>query len=166
MTSGGLIAAFTHMLFHSVIKICAFFAAGAVLHKTEKEYVSELEGIGRQMPVTFACFTVSALALTGIPPLCGFISKWYIATAATESGNYLAIAGVTVLLISALLTAIYMLVPAIKAFFPNKDIQTEQKRGDVGIKMTVPMVLCAACCILGGLFAQPITDLITEVLGI
>lgn len=164
MTPAGLVAAFCHMLFHSVIKIGAFFSAGAVLHTTNKEYIHQLEGLGRKMPVTFACYTVYALALTGIPPLCGFFSKWYIATAGIDADNALAVAGVVILLISAFLTAMYMLSPAIKAFFTDKEKPAEIK--EAGVCMLIPMILCAVLCILLGVFARVPVAAITEVLGI
>lgn len=164
MTPAGLVAAFCHMIFHSVIKIGAFFSAGAVLHTTNKEYIHQLEGLGRKMPVTFTCYTVYALALTGIPPLCGFFSKWYIATAGIDAENPLAVAGVVILLISAFLTAMYMLSPAIKAFFTDKEKPLKIK--EAGVCMLIPMVLCAALCILLGVFARVPVTVITEVLGI
>ena len=77
------------------------------MHQTEKHYVHELDGMGRKMPLVFGIFTVSALALMGVPGLAGFISKWNLASAAVESGNVLAYFGIGCLLLSALLTAIY-----------------------------------------------------------
>lgn len=167
MTPAGLLAAFCHLVFHSVIKICAFFAAGAVLHYSDREYVPQLEGLGRKMPVTFGLFAISALSLTGIPPFCGFFSKWYISTAALETGNGLAIAGVAVLLVSAFLTACYMLAPVIKAFFPrtgaDHDLATVK---EANWRMLVPMAVCAATCILLGLFAHVPINLFREVLSL
>lgn len=167
MTPAGLIAAFCHMIFHSVIKIGAFFAAGSVLHNSEREFVPQLEGIGKKMPWTFGFFTVSALALTGIPPFCGFFSKWYISTAALETEGVLEIIGVVVLLISALLTAIYMFSPIVKAFFPRENIEINLD----GVKeakpaMLVPMGICAVLCIVMGIFIKVPVELIGEVLGL
>ena len=167
MTEVGLIAAFCHLLFHSVIKIGAFFSAGAVLHKTEREYVEDLEGIGRKMPLTFIFFTISALSLTGIPPFCGFISKWYIATASIEANNPIAVAGVVVLLISAFLTAMYMLSPAIKAFFKRSDCTNDVENvKEANALMQIPMGICAILCIATGIFATPVIEIIKGVLGI
>ena len=75
MTTQALAASFLHLIVHSVVKIMAFFTAGAVLHYAHREYVPQLEGLGRYMPVTFACFTAAACALTGIPPFNGFVSN-------------------------------------------------------------------------------------------
>ena len=166
MTPAGLIAAFCHMIFHSAIKIGAFFSAGAVLHTQKKEYISELEGIGRTMPVTMGCYLISSLALTGIPPLCGFFSKWNIATAAVETDNIIAVLGVAGLLISAFLTAVYMLSPAIKAFFPNNNSETNTAVKEADKRMLIPLIICAAVSILFGVFAKIPVNMITEVLGI
>lgn len=166
MTKAGLIAAFCHLIFHSVIKIGAFFCAGSVLHNSKEEYISRLEGLGKKMPLTFGFFAVFALGLTGIPPLCGFFSKWYIALASVENGSSFAIAGVIVLLISAFLTAIYMLSPAIKAFFPSKDAEISFKAREANWRMLVPIGICAVLCVLLGIFAQAPVNLIEGVLGI
>ncbi len=167
MTPAGLIAAFCHLIFHSVIKIGAFFAAGSVLHNSEREYVPQLEGIGKKMPWTFGFFTVSALALTGIPPFCGFFSKWYISTAALETAGVLEIIGVVVLLISALLTAIYMLSPIVKAFFPRENAEIELENvHEAKPAMLVPMGICVVLCILLGIFVNIPVALIGEVLGL
>lgn len=167
MTPAGLVAAFCHLIFHSVIKIGAFFAAGSVFHNSEREYVPQLEGIGKKMPWTFGFFTVFALALTGIPPFCGFFSKWYISTAALHTAGTLEIIGVVALLISALLTAVYMLSPAIRAFFPRENVEINLD----GVKeakpaMLIPMGICAVLCILMGVFVKFPIEIIGEVLGI
>lgn len=167
MTPAGLVAGFCHLIFHSVIKIGAFFAAGSVLHNSEREFIPQLEGIGKKMPWTFTFFTVSALALTGIPPFCGFFSKWYISTAAIETAGVLQIIGVVVLLISALLTAIYMFSPIVKAFFPRENTEINLD----GVKeakpaMLIPMGICAVLCIVMGIFVKVPVEIIGEVLGL
>lgn len=166
MSRAGLIAAFCHMIFHSVIKIGAFFSAGSVLHNAREEYVHRLEGLGKRMPLTFGFFTVSALALTGIPPLCGFFSKWYIALACADEGSVIFSIGAGVLLISAFLTAMYMLTPCIKAFFPSENSACDIKAREADWKMLVPIGLCAALSILLGIFARVPLNLIEGVLGI
>ncbi len=167
MTPAGLVAAFCHLIFHSVIKIGAFFAAGSVLHNSEREYVPQLEGIGKKMPWTFGFFTVFALALTGIPPFCGFFSKWYISTAALHTAGALEIIGVVALLISALLTAVYMLSPVVRAFFPRENAEIDLD----GVKEAKPAMLatmgiCAVLCIVMGIFVKFPVEIIGEVLGI
>lgn len=129
MTPMGLTAALSHMIYHAVIKIALFFCAGAVLCKTHREYVRELDGLGRSMPVTFATFTLGSLALIGVPPLPGFISKWNLCTAAVAEGSRLAYIGMSALLVSALLTAVYMLTVVLKAYFPKDDFDYKSLQG-------------------------------------
>ncbi|MBQ6601334.1 MAG: proton-conducting membrane transporter [Clostridia bacterium] len=166
MSKAGLVAAFCHMIFHSVIKIGAFFCAGSVLHNSHEEYVHRFDGMGKKMPLTFGFFAVFALALTGIPPFCGFFSKWYIALAGVKEGSALAIIGVAVLLISAFLTAMYMISPCVKAFFPPKDYVSDVKANEANLKMLIPIGLCAVLSLLLGIFAKVPVNLIEGVLGI
>ena len=165
MTGEGLAAALLHMAFHAEIKILAFFCAGAVLHGTGREYLPELDGLGRRMPLTLGAFTVSALALVGIPPFSGFVSKWSILTAAADSCQPLAYAGAGVLLCAALLTAVYMFTSVRRMWFPaaGTDEGALEKVHEVNWKMTVPMVILAAAILLTGLFAQPVVDAVTAI---
>ena len=164
MTLPALTAAFLHLIVHSVVKILAFFTAGAVLHYSHREYVHQLEGLGKRMPVTFVCYTVAACALTGVPPFNGFVSKWYIALAAVDTYQPLPIIGFGVLLVSALLTAIYMFQIAVRAWFPRHSAPAipEGSVHEAGWQMLVPMVVLAAACLLMGLMPQGLLDLIRE----
>lgn len=164
MTPEGLVASWVHLIVHSVVKIMAFFCAGSVLHYAHREYVHELDGIGRRMPLTFIAFTVAACALTGVPPFNGFVSKWYIALASVGEGSIWATLGFVGLLISALLTAIYMFQVVIKAWFPAKDVPAIEAGSahEAGPMMTVPILILAALCLLMGLFPQSLLDIIRE----
>lgn len=165
MTPLGMTGALTHMVFHAFMKICSFFCAGAIMHQTEKHYVYELDGLGRRMPWVFGIFTVSSLALMGVPGLAGFISKWNLAYAAVESGNTLAYFGIACLLVSALLTAIYMLTIVIRAFFPPADFDenTGKEFSDPNWKMLVPLIVFAIAIVCFGLFSSPIVDFFRDV---
>ena len=165
MTPLGLVGALTHLIFHAVIKICSFFCAGAIIHQTEKQYVHELDGMGYRMPCVFGIFTVSALALMGVPGLAGFISKWNLASAAAESGNPVAYLGIACLLISALLTAIYMLTIVVRAFFPGKDFDDSSIKEfkDPNWKMLLPLFVFVFFTIAFGLYSQPLTDFFRDV---
>ena len=165
MTPLGLVGALTHLIFHAVIKICSFFCAGAIIHQTEKQYVHELDGMGYRMPCVFGIFTVSALALMGVPGLAGFISKWNLASAAVESSNPVAYFGIAGLLISALLTAIYMLTIVVRAFFPGKDFDDSSIKEfkDPNWKMLLPLFVFVFFIIAFGLYSQPLTDFFRDV---
>ena len=165
MTPAGLVGALTHLIFHAVIKICSFFCAGAVIHQTGKQYVHELDGMGYRMPRVFGIFTVSALALMGVPGLAGFISKWNLASAAVESGNPVAYFGIACLLVSALLTAIYMLSIVVRAFFPEKGFDDSQikENKDPNWKMLLPLFVFVFFIVAVGLYSQPLTDFFRDV---
>lgn len=165
MTPLGLVGALSHLIIHAIMKISSFFCAGAIIHQTEKNYVHELDGMGYKMPCIFGIFTVSAFALMGVPGLAGFISKWNLAAAAVESGNVVAYFGIACLLVSALLTAIYMLTIVVRAFFPGKnfDYSTLQGVKDPNWKMLVPLFVFTFFIILFGVYSQPLVDFFYDV---
>lgn len=165
MTPAGLTAGLLHMAFHAEIKILSFFCAGAVLHGTGRQYLKELNGLGRKMPITFGTFTVAALALTGIPPFSGFVSKWHLLTSAAESGNPVAYLGAGALLLAALLTAMYMFTVLARAWFPEAGSMDNKlaSEKEVSWRMTVPMSILAIGILLTGLFAQPIVHTALEI---
>lgn len=158
MTPLGLVGALSHMVFHAVMKICSFFCAGAIMYKTGSHYVHELNGYGRKMPKVFGIFTLSALALMGVPGLAGFISKWNLASAAVASDNVMAYVGIGALLISALLTAIYMLGIVIRAFFPSRDFDYDTIKNveDPNWYMILPLGIFCVFIIYFGLNSAPI----------
>ncbi len=152
----GLIAALAHMANHSAIKILAFFCAGAVLCESGRTQVRELSGLGLRMPVTAACFTVASVALTGIPPFGGFVSKWQLLTAAAAAGTPSAYAGAFAIILSALLTALYMFQAVAALWFPPRGIRPPEEVSEAGPLMTVPMIILALGCLLLGLFGTPL----------
>lgn len=165
MTPLGMAAALSHLVFHAVMKISSFFCAGAIMHQTDRHYVHELDGLGYKMPCIFGIFTLSSLALMGVPGLAGFISKWNLASAAAESGDPLACGGVACLLVSALLTAIYMLTIVVRAFFPGKDFDygTVADAKDPNWKMLLPLFVFGVFIILFGVYSQPIVTFFIDV---
>lgn len=158
MTPLGLVGALSHMVFHAVMKICSFFCAGAVIYKTGRNYIHELRGFGWKMPKVFTIFTISGMALMGVPGLCGFISKWNLAKAAVSSENPLGYLGLAALLVSALLTAIYMMTISIRAFFPGKDFDydTISDVEDPNWMMILPLVIFVIAMFVFGLHPEPV----------
>ena len=172
MTPAGLAAGLVHMAAHACIKILAFFCAGALMKRADAVYHRDLSGLGRRMPFTVACFTVSGLALTGIPLFSGFISKWQLLTACADQGTWAAWLGAGALLISALLTAMYMLTPACRAFFPGRDRQGKKAAPqgaslrEADWRMSLPHGILAAGCLVMGCWAQPILDAAARIAGL
>lgn len=160
--------AILHIVAHSTIKDALFLCAGAIIHQTHKTYVRDLRGVGKEMPITIWCWTIASLGLIGIPPTGGFVSKWQLATGAI-SGNLGAfgIIGPVVLIISALLTAAYLLQITINGFFPGSDFDyATLENKEPGKRMTIPMIVLAAGVILCGVFAQPLMDVLAPVIEV
>ena len=117
-TEQGMGGSVLHIAMHACGKITLFFCAGAIFVATGKKYVSELRGLGRKMPITMGAFMIGSLSVIGLPPLGGFVSKWYLAMGALDRD---AVWVVVVLLISSLLNVFYLLPVAVTAFFrPNE----------------------------------------------
>ena len=164
MTPAGFAAALLHIVAHSVIKCALFMFAGTVIYETGEDRVEDLRGFGKQMPITFLCFTFASLALVGIPPTSGFVSKWYLATGALDAPvgifSYL---GPAVLLVSALLTAGYLFMIAADGFFPGKDyVEREPKAREDMPVMLVPLAVFSAVSVLLGMFSAPLYDFVTK----
>ena len=166
MTPYGLEAGMLHMLFHSVIKMTLFLCAGAFMHVTGRQYVYEVNGVGRRMPVTFILYTVSALSLVGIPGLCGFISKWHLVMAGFEEGSVLAAIGAAALMIAAFLCAIYTLSITVRAFFPMAGTDQYENPGsahEAHALMLVPIGFFALVNVIFGIWPGPAVDMIGKI---
>ncbi len=163
-----------HVTAHAMIKATLFLCAGAIIYTTGKTRVDELKGIGKKMPLTMWCYTIVSLGLIGIPPTGGFVSKWYLATGSLASHipvfRWL---GPVILLVSALLTAGYLLPLTIRGFFPGADYYTAKdeapesgissadlkgRRPEASLFMTIPIVIMTIFSVLLGLFPGAIID--------
>jgi formate hydrogenlyase subunit 3/multisubunit Na+/H+ antiporter MnhD subunit len=102
-----------HIPFHGFMKITLFLCAGAIMAVTGKKQISQLAGVGRQMPLTMIAFTIGALGMCGAPPVVGFISKWFLCMGAIEAGVSIFLA---VILVSSLLDVLYFF-PIVKTAF-------------------------------------------------
>ncbi len=155
----GVAGALMHVVCHALVKVGLFMAAGAVIQQKGKRRANDLAGVGRRMPVTMACMTVASLGLIGIPPCLGFISKWTLAQgslAMVGMPRWLTFAGPAVLLLSALLTAGYLLPISIDAFLRQGD---GEGRREAGWRMLVPLAALTALSVLLGMFPGRLTAL-------
>ena len=165
MTPQGLVGALCHFVFHGFMKITSFFGAGAFMHQTGKSHVYDMDGMGKSMKVVFGTFAVSSLGLMGVPGFAGFISKWNLTAAAVESGNVLAYVGIACLLLSALLTAIYMMGVVSRAFFPSRRETAVETVADPGWQMCLPLIFGAIVTVLLGMFSAPLVEFFRAVAG-
>ena len=165
MSSEGYIGGMIHLFGHAIVKITLFLCAGAIIYKTGREYVWELKGIGKAMPVTMIVFTIASFALVGIPPLPGFFSKWFLTSATISSqGSMLAYIGLIGLGVSALLTAVYLFSICANAFMPGAGFDYESANKDVedpNRYMTVPLITLAVAIVLFGLLISPMINILS-----
>lgn len=148
---GGLV----HLVHQGVMKITLFFCAGILDETLGVHRLKDLDGVGRRMPLTMSAFTIGALGMIGVPPIAGFISKWYLALGGLEVGQ-----GWVVWLFvgSGLLNAGYFLPPLYRAWFAAPRQAWARDRRPAGIRetrssMLLPALFTAALALLMGLLA-------------
>jgi NADH:ubiquinone oxidoreductase subunit 5 (chain L)/Multisubunit Na+/H+ antiporter, MnhA subunit len=165
----GIAGGLFHMLNNALYKSCLFLGAGAVEKRTVTSDLSELGGLSKYMPVTFISFLIASLAISGIPPLNGFFSKWMIYQGIIELGNsknpFWIVWLIAAMFGSALTIASF--IKLLHAVFLGRASKKTMGVKEVGISMTLPMIILAAACILFGVFAfsLPVSLLIAPVIG-
>lgn len=165
MTPLGLVGALLQIFFHALAKIGIFQCAGSIIFLTNTETISGFPGLGRKIPLTMLCFTGLSLSLVGIPPFGGFYSKWYLALAGLDGmTGFLRYAIPAVLLISALLTAIYLFWPITRTFFPGKDFPAAERVKEPW-KMMLSLVGFTSLCLILGVFHPAVVDLMERIVG-
>lgn len=105
VTSAGLMAGLLHIFNHALMKGALFMAVGAVLLRTGSVDIKAFQGLGKQMPFTMAAFTIAGLSIIGVPLTAGFVSKWYLVTAALEQQHWLV---AFIVLVGSLLAVVYI----------------------------------------------------------
>ena len=165
MSPAGMVGSLTHMVMHGVTKITLFYCAGAILVRTGKEYIQDVRGYGKLMPVTCAAFVVAGMSLVGTPPLSGFVSKFNLLTAAAEAGT-LGVIAIAALIISAILTAIYLFTVIGPMYFRplNEDMaHFADFNRDPNWMMLLPFGLLIALVIGLGLWSSPLVSFLKDV---
>lgn len=148
ITPTGLMGSILHIAFHGFMKITLFFCAGAILVQTGKENISEMNGIGRRMPWTMAAFSVGAIGMAGMPPVCGYLSKWYLCLGSMDAKEMVFI---LILLTSSLLNVAYFFPIVYNAFFKKEAGASPAARADASWWMLAPILICALMSIILGL---------------
>ncbi len=146
--------ALVHLVHQGLMKITLFFCAGNIAETLGLHKVSELNGIGRRLPLTMGAFTLAAFGMIGLPPLAGFISKWYLGIGGMEAGQSWI---VVVLLASSALNAAYFLPVIHAAWFRSPDREWKIKRTarflETPWTLLLPAVATAVTSLTVGVFA-------------
>ncbi len=168
MTPMGMYAAFMHTAAHAVTKIALFLAVGGIMHVTGKCFIYEIDGLGRRMKGIFICLLLGALSIIGIPQFMGFNSKISLLRAAIDGGGVMDYVGAFAIIISALLTAVYLLNIIIRGYFPRDNAKCERFEDchDPGWRMMVPIGLASAATLILGIWWQPLSSYLKAVSGL
>ena len=165
----GFYGALLQLVFHAIAKNGLFMAAGGIIYHLYKTRVDQMQGAGRFLPVIMGCFVVYALSLVGIPPSGGFVSKWYLAQAGLGFG-VLGFVGAAVLMISALLTAGYLLPIITDAFFPGEKFHFENlhepQKEHLNWHMRAPMILLAIATVMLAVFSDSLNFLTEPIMAL
>ncbi len=151
LTAAGMTGGLLHLSMHAFGKITLFLCAGAIYIAAHKSNISEMDGLGRRMPVTYGAFFLASLSIIGMPPLGGFLSKWSMVIGAIDGGRLLLVA---VILISSLLNAAYFFPIVYRGFFARaaRENGREEIR-EAPILCLVPLSVSALFCLM--LFLWP-----------
>ncbi len=156
-----------HIATHAVGKITLFFCAGAIMVASHKKNISEMVGLGRQMPLTMIAFAIGAISIIGLPPMAGTWSKWYLTLGALEADKLIIVA---ILMISSLLNIAYLLPLPIKAFFNPQKEQTTPWRWSETKEAPLPILIALSITTFGCLalffYPQPLLELINLIPGV
>lgn len=157
--TGGIL----HIAMHAIGKITLFFCAGAIYVATGEKYISRMGGIGRRMPLTMLAFLIGSLAIIGVPPTGGFLSKWNLLSGSLQGGHWI-LAGV--LVVSSLLNASYFLPIVYKAWFCAPDeAQHAAPVREAPAWCLVPLLITAALSVAVFFYPETLIKLATMAAG-
>ena len=174
LSPNGRAGAVMHLVGHSFSKITLFFAVGSIYLATNKTLVSELRGVGRQLPWTMGAFVIGALSIIGLPPTVGFVAKYFLFVGAVEAGQW---AALVVLAVSTVLSAAYYMRILRSAVFEAPARVSAGGSHDAGafrrvpavtepnLYVLVPMIVTAAVALLLGIAPGWLLGLIRVVSG-
>ena len=161
-----------HIATHAFGKITLFFCAGAIFVSAHKTKISEMRGLGRQMPITMAAFFIASLSIIGVPPTGGTWSKWFLLLGTLETEQWVLM---IVLLMSSLLNIAYLLPISVNAFFPNFLPGKEQDSNrllaktqikEAPIPSLIALCITALACVILFIYPQHLYQLSASILDI
>jgi NADH-quinone oxidoreductase subunit L len=150
----GYMASMFHLFTHAMFKALLFLGAGSVIHAVHSNYLKDMGGLRKYMPITNITFLIAALAISGVPPFAGFWSKDEILVAAFEQNQLIYFVGLFV----AGLTAFYIFRIYFGIFW-GKDKKYEHAPKESPLSMTIPLIVLAIMSIVGGFI--PFSEFIT-----
>jgi len=157
--NGGLI----HIANHAFSKITLFFCAGAIYVATHKKDLSEMGGLGRTMPFTFAAFAIASLSMIGAPPVAGFVSKWYLLVGSMQAHQ---VGLLLVLLASTLLNVGYFAPITYNAFFGKRPAgETYEGIKEAPLAMVIPIMIAATISVIIGIYPDFMMQFVKAVTG-
>ncbi len=162
--AAGFTGATYHIVSDGLMTACLFMVVGAITYTTKNDQLEAMRGIFRRMPITAVVFLVGAFAMIGIPPTCGFFSKWYLIKGGVLAGQY---GFVACLLISSLVNAVLFFRLIEIGYYDEFDADgkpkhhAEIKTQEAPLSMLLPMVVTAALLLIVGLYTgRIVSDLI------
>ena len=164
LTVDGIQGGIVHIANHAFSKITLFFCAGAIYVATHKKCISEMSGLGRSMPFTFAAFAVASLSMIGAPPVAGFVTKWKLLVGAMEMPAH-SMGILLVLLASTLLNVAYFAPVTYKAFFGKRPEGEETGIREAPLSMVVPILIAAGVSVFIGIYPDAIMSFVKVVTG-
>ena len=157
-STAGMMGGAMHIAMHAFGKITLFFCAGAIYTAAHKTLISELDGIGRRMPLTMAAFTIGAFSLIGLPPFAAIWSKWYLGLGSLGMPNHAVLA---VLLASSLLNAAYFMPIIARAYFPTGTVPAgPQEIREAPLPMLIAIGIAAVGTVVLFFYPQFLFDLL------
>ncbi len=156
-SKSGLIGGTMHIAMHAVAKITLFFAAGAIYVAARKKLVSELDGLGRAMPITFGAFLIGTISIIGLPPMGGAWSKWFLGLGTAETGQLILLG---VLMLSSLLNIAYLMPIPLRGFFLKPAGGSHYTQFNEAPKtILLAMIITSAACIALFFYPEPLYQL-------
>ena len=161
--SDGMTGAILHIVNDALMTLCLFLAAGNILFKLKTDTLRGLKGLFRKMPLTMAAFTLGALSIIGVPPTCGFFSKWYLLKGGIAAGEY---GFVAALLFSSLVNVVlFFRVLEIGYFLPPGRTDpaghyhpAKIKRREAPISMLIPLLITSGLLLVVGVYSNEIVS--------
>jgi len=158
LDNAGILGGIIHIVNHGFSKITLFFCAGAIYVAHHKKKISEMAGIGYEMPFTMGAFALASLSMIGAPPVAGFVTKWYLLNGAMEIANMPIL---IVLMASTLLNAGYFVPITYQAFFMGKRQRFNRRDiKEAPLTMVIPLFLASLISLFLGVFPNFFVTLI------